>query len=70
MTDDKNQDDPREKGGHGSVPPVGAAAGPGHQGDVVTAGAGDCSVDQPVEDSQKQHRQQSHHCSKHLCIML
>ena len=64
MTDDKNQDDPREKGGHGAVPPVGAAGGPGHQADVVAAGAGDCPVDQSVENSQQQHGQQSHHYSK------
>ena len=64
MTDDKNQDDPREQGGHGAVPPVGAAGGPGHQADVVAAGAGDCPVDQSVENSQQQHGQQSHHYSK------
>ena len=72
MTDDKDQDDAGEEGGHGAVPPVGAAAGPGHQGHVVAAGAGDSSEDQPVEDSQQQHGQQSHHYSKHhtLCTKV
>ena len=65
VTDDKDEDNPREEGGHSAVPPVRAAGGPGHEGDVVSAGAGDCSEDQPVEDGQQQHRQQTHHYSQH-----
>ena len=69
VTDDKDEDNPREEGGHGAVPPVRAAGGPGHEGDVVTAGAGDRSEDQPVEDGQQQHGQQTHHCSRQAKVM-
>ena len=59
VTDDEDEDNAGEQGGHGGVPPV--AAGPGHHAAVVSSGAGDCSEDQPVEDGEDQHWQQAHH---------
>ena len=59
MTDDEDEDNAGEEGGHGGVPPV--AAGPGHHAAVVSSGAGDCSEDQPIEDGEDQHWQQAHH---------
>ena len=61
MTDDEDEDDAGEHGGHGVVPPVGAAGGHRHQGHVVRTRRGHGAVDQPVQDGQHQHWHQSHH---------
>lgn len=58
MADDEDEDDGGEEGGHGVVSPVGVAR---LQCGVEGPGPGDGSVDEPVEDGEYYHGQESHH---------